>query len=95
VRGAGAGRGGREGRDADHELPVGHAQELALEEVELGDGDAADLGVVRVRAERVAEALARDRDRGDDEAVAGERGEREEGRARADPVHVVQREEEA
>lgn len=78
----------------NHEAPFDHGEERALEDVELGDGDAADARVEGVRAEGVAEALARDGDRGDEEAVAREGGEREERDARADLVDVEERDEE-
>ena len=91
----GAGAGAPQGEGAHREAPVDHAEELALEHVELGHGDAADLGVEAVGAERVAERLAGHGDGGDDEAVAGEGGEREERVARADLVDVVQGDQEA
>ena len=84
---------GREG--ADHEAPVDTLEKLALEEVELVEGYAADAGVGAVGVEGVAEALAGDGDGRDDEAVAGEGGEGEERCAGADPVDVVQDQEEA
>ncbi len=77
-----------------HEAPLDHGEERALEDVELGDGDAADACVEGVWAEGVAEAFARDGDRRNDEAVAREGGEREERDARADLVDVEERDEE-
>lgn len=79
---------------ANREPPVDRLEELALEHVELRDADAADFGVEVVGAECVAEALARDGDGRDDEAVAGEGREGEEGHPRAYLVNVVQREQE-
>ena len=73
------------------EPPVDHAQELALEHVELADGDAADAGVERVCAEGIAEGFAGDGYGCDDETVAGERREREGREAGADLIDVVQR----
>lgn len=81
--------------DTYDEAPVNHGEKLSFEEVQLGHGDAADLRVMRVCAEGVAKSLAGDRDRGNHEAVAGERRQRELWPLGADLVHVVQREEQA
>lgn len=67
----------RRGAEPYREGPIDHAQELALEHVQLADGDAADARVEAVGAEGVAEGLAGDRDGGDEEAMAGEGRERE------------------
>jgi hypothetical protein len=76
-------------------MPIDRMEELAFEDVEFCDGNTADAGVEAVGAENVAEALAGDGDGGDDEAVAGEGGEREERHAGADLVDVVEGDEEA
>ena len=69
-------------------------EELALEEVEFRGGYPTDFGVEGVCAEGVAEALTGDDDGGDDETVARQRGEGEEGLPGADLVDVVEDEEE-
>ena len=80
--------------ETDHEAPLDHGEERTLEDVQLGDGDAAHARVEGIRAEGVAEAFARDGDRRNDEAVAREGGKREERDARADLVDVEERDEE-
>ena len=72
------------------EPPVDHPEELALEEVELADGYAADPCVEAVRAECVAERFAGDGDGRDEEAMACQGRHSERGDACADCINVVQ-----
>ena len=81
----------REGGEETHcEPPIYHPEELALKQVELADGYAADPCVEVVRAERIAERLAGHSDRRDEKAMACERRHSERGDACADCIDVVQ-----
>lgn len=77
------------------EAPVDGGKEGAFEAGELGGREAADAGVVRVGAERVAVGFGGEGDGGDDEAVHGQGAYRECRLARADLVDVVQDEKQA
>lgn len=82
------------GRGAHGQVPVDEGEELALEQIEFLDARAANLCVVAVRAEDVAEGLRGDCDGRDDEAMDGERRNHEARVTRADLVNVMQRDEE-
>jgi len=71
------------------EAPLDGGEEGAFEASELGGREAADAGVVRVGAERVAVGFGGEGDGGDDEAVHGQGAYREGRLARADLVDVV------
>jgi hypothetical protein len=76
------------------EAPIDGGEESAFEAGELGRGQTAYAGVMRVGAERVAVRFGGEGDGGDDEAVYGEGGYRKGWLASADLVNVVQDEEE-
>ena len=73
----------------DREVPFYHFEELALEHVELGQGDPANFSVDAVATEYVTEAFAGDHNGRDDEAVAGEGGQDEMGHLDGDLIDVV------
>ena len=77
------------------EAPLDGGEKGAFEAGELGGCEAADAGVVRVGAERVAVGFGGEGDGGDDEAVHGQGAYRESRLARADLVDVVQDEKQA
>lgn len=83
-----------EKKSANHQAPVDFFEEFPLQDVELRYRYTADLGVEAVGAEGVAETLTRDCDGRDDEAMASERGEREQGHPGTDLIDVVQGDEE-
>ena len=80
---------GEEEEMANRETPVDRKEEFALEPAELVRCDAADASVVCIGAECVAEGFTGEGDGGDEETMAGEGGDGEDGHARADLVYVV------
>ena len=78
----------------NHQTPIYHGKELALEDVEFRDGYAAYSGVEIVGTKGIAETLAGDRDGRDDETMASQGREGEHGHARADLVNIVEGEQE-